>query len=107
LNIRLPKPLEKASKEYVKERGYKNVQELIHELLRERVLGDGRIAGEFSELEHEIVIALEVRPMTVGEISELTGKPKDYCMKLLKGMEKKGHVKELGKKDRRVLFSRA
>ena len=52
ISVTMPMSLFKASKEYSREYGYKNVQELILEELRKRVLAK-RIA-RYEEIEEEI-----------------------------------------------------
>ena len=55
INVRLSEKLENASNKFVEEHGYKNIQELIAEALREKVIQETEFDESFSEKELELI----------------------------------------------------
>ena len=58
INIKLPKNLIEAAESYAKSYGYRNLQELAAESLREKVFEDNEFDESFSEKEIELIDSL-------------------------------------------------
>ncbi len=58
INLKLPKNLLEAANSYAKSYGYRNIQELAAESLRERVFEDNEFDESFSEKEIELIDSL-------------------------------------------------
>ncbi len=55
INLKLPENLVKAAEQYAKTYGYRNLQELAAESLREKVFEDNEFDESFSEKEIELI----------------------------------------------------
>ena len=55
INLKLPENLIKAAEEYAKSYGYRNVQELAAESLREKVFENNEFDENFSDKEIELI----------------------------------------------------
>lgn len=77
INLKLPENLVRAAEEYAKSYGYRNLQELAAESLREKVFEDNEFDENFSEKEIELIdslIELSVKNkeiLTEKEINEI------------------------------------
>ena len=58
MNLKLSKNLMKAAERYNKNYGYRNIQELIAESLREKVIEDNGFDESFSDKEIELIDSL-------------------------------------------------
>lgn len=58
INLKLPENLVKAAEQYAKTYGYRNLQELAAESLREKVFEDNEFDESFSEKEIELIDSL-------------------------------------------------
>lgn len=58
INLKLPKNLIEAAESYAQNYGYRNVQELASESLREKVFEDNEFDESFSEKEIEMIDSL-------------------------------------------------
>lgn len=64
LNLKLSRNLLKAAEQYAKNYGYRNIQELTAETLREKIFEDNEFDESFSEKEIELIdslIALSIK----------------------------------------------
>ncbi|MBI2449478.1 hypothetical protein HYV49_04230 [Candidatus Pacearchaeota archaeon] len=76
INLKLPKNLIEAAERYVKSHGYKNVQELASESIREKVFEEGEYDESFNQKEIELIDELVELSIKRGEVvseEELNG----------------------------------
>ena len=58
INLKLPKNLFSAAKHYAEQCGYRNIQELVAESIREKVFDENEFDESFSEHEIELIDSL-------------------------------------------------
>ena len=68
INLKLPKNLVNAAENYAKNYGYRNVQELAAESLREKIFEDNEFDESFSEKEIELIDSIIELSMKKGAI---------------------------------------
>ena len=68
INIRLPENLEEAAQKYIEMYGFKNIQELMAEALREKVFFKKDYDESFSEKEIDLIDELIEKSIKAGRI---------------------------------------
>ena len=68
INIRLPVKLLSAAEQYVENYGYRNMQELILEALRDKIFRENKYDETFSEKEVELIEKLLTLSIEKGKI---------------------------------------
>ena len=68
ISLTIPEKLLKETKNYTKEYGYRNVQELILELVRNRVLNEK--IGRYQRIEHDMQQGKKVKKFSQNEAVE-------------------------------------
>ncbi len=68
INLRLPDNLVEAAMSYARHHGYRNVQELATQSLREKVMGESTYDETFSDKEIELFEALAELSIKTGQL---------------------------------------
>lgn len=68
INLKLPKNLVEAAERYARSFGYRNIQELAAESMREKIFQNGQYDEDFTEKEIELIDSLIELSVKKGKI---------------------------------------